>query len=153
MKKISLILVLITTFSFFSCEKDENTVAPSALDNEILKLINDHRKTLGKAELQFDAVIFEQALNHSTNMAKGTTPFGHDGFSARTAAIRETLSGNGSAAENVASGYTTAQAVVNGWLGSSGHKANIEGDYNKTAVSAVKSSDGTMYYTQFFYKQ
>jgi uncharacterized protein YkwD len=30
------------------------------------------------------------------------------------------------AAENIAWGYTSAEAVLSGWLGSPGHRANIE---------------------------
>jgi uncharacterized protein YkwD len=34
--------------------------------------------------------------------------------------------GYSSAAENIAYGYPTATAVLNGWLNSPGHRANIE---------------------------
>ncbi|MEN3284929.1 MAG: hypothetical protein V7607_6069 [Solirubrobacteraceae bacterium] len=38
--------------------------------------------------------------------------------------------------ENIAMGYTTPQAVVDGWLASPGHRANIEGaDYVATGVA------------------
>jgi uncharacterized protein YkwD len=84
-------------------------------------------------------------------MASKTVPFGHDGFDARIAAIRAALGSGGSAAENVAMGYASAEAVVSAWLGSSGHRANIEGSSTRTGVSAVKSSDGVWYYTQVFY--
>ena len=48
-------------------------------------------------------------------------------------------------------GYASAESVVNAWLNSSGHRANIEGNSTRTGVSAVKSSDGVWYYTQVFY--
>jgi uncharacterized protein YkwD len=48
-------------------------------------------------------------------------------------------------------GYGSAAAVVNAWLGSAGHRANIEGNSTRTGVSAVKSSGGVWYYTQVFY--
>jgi len=96
-------------------------------------------------------VIWEQANMHSQNMASKKVPFGHDGFADRIAAIRAALGSSGSAAENVAAGYGSAAAVVNGWLGSAGHRANIEGNSTRTGVSAVKSGDGVWYYTQVFY--
>jgi uncharacterized protein YkwD len=123
----------------------------TAYDDEILQLINAHRARIGKAALQKTQVIWEQANAHSRNMASGTVPFGHDGFSDRVAAIRAALGGSGSAAENVAMGYSSAAAVVNGWLSSSGHRANIEGNYTRTGLSAVRSGSGTWYYTQIFY--
>ena len=124
---------------------------PTAYDDEILQLINNHRVSIGKAALAKNQAIWEQANGHSRNMASGAVPFGHDGFDARAAAIRSALGSGGSAAENVAMGYGSAAAVVNAWLGSAGHRANIEGSATRTGISAVKSSGGVWYYTQIFY--
>ena len=124
---------------------------PTAYDDEILGLINAHRASIGKPALQKSQVIWEQANAHSRNMASGAVPFGHDGFSARIAAIRAALGSGGSGAENVAMGYTSAAAVVSGWLGSSGHRANIESSATRTGISAVRSGSGAWYYTQIFY--
>lgn len=53
-----------------------------------------------------------------------------------------------SAAENIAKGQKTPQAVVDAWMGSSGHRANIlNSSYNKIGVGYVK--DGN-YWTQMF---
>ncbi len=124
---------------------------PTAYDDEILGLINAHRASIGKPALQKSQVIWDQANAHSRNMASGAVPFGHDGFSARIAAIRAALGSGGSGAENVAMGYTSAAAVVSGWLSSSGHRANIESSATRTGVSAVRSGSGAWYYTQIFY--
>ena len=123
----------------------------SAYDDSILTLINDHRRSIGKPALGKNQVIWEQAHIHSQNMASKRVPFGHDGFGARIATISAALGSGGSGAENVAMGYTSAESVVTGWLNSSGHRANIEGNSTRTGVSAVKSSDGVWYYTQVFY--
>jgi len=123
----------------------------TAYDDQILALVNDHRRSIGKPALAMNQVIWTQANGHSRNMASGSVPFGHDGFDARVAAIRAALGSGGSAAENVAMGYTSAASVVNAWLGSAGHRANIEGNSTRTGVSAVQSSGGVWYYTQLFY--
>ena len=125
--------------------------SPTAYDDEILQLINAHRASIGKPALQKSQAIWEQANAHSRNMASGAVPFGHDGFDARIAAIRSALGPGGSAAENVATGYRSAAAVVSGWLSSAGHRANIEGNATRTGVSAVQSGGGVWYYTQIFY--
>lgn len=53
-----------------------------------------------------------------------------------------------SAGENIAMGYRTAQAVVTGWMNSSGHRANIlNSSYTKIGVGYV--ADGN-YWTQQF---
>ncbi len=58
---------------------------------------------------------------------------------------------NGNAwGENIAWGYATAQSVVQGWLDSPGHKANIENaGFTSTGVGAA-SAGGRVYWTQSF---
>ncbi|MGE5198153.1 MAG: CAP domain-containing protein, partial [Rhodospirillaceae bacterium] len=96
-------------------------------------------------------VIWDQASGHSEDMASKAVPFGHDGFEARIAAIKSALGSGGSAAENVAMGFDTAQAVVSAWLNSAGHRANIEGNATRTGIAAARSNGGDWYYTQIFY--
>ena len=53
-----------------------------------------------------------------------------------------------SAGENIAQGYKTPQAVMNGWMNSSGHRANIlNASYTEIGVGYV--ADGN-YWTQMF---
>ena len=53
-----------------------------------------------------------------------------------------------SAGENIAMGYKTPEAVVDGWMNSSGHRANIlNSSFTKIGVGYVK--DGH-YWTQIF---
>lgn len=53
-----------------------------------------------------------------------------------------------SAGENIAKGYSTPQAVVNGWMNSSGHRANIlNASYTQIGVGYVTSGN---YWTQMF---
>ena len=47
-------------------------------------------------------------------------------------------------------GYSTAKAVVDGWIDSDGHRENIEGDYNIIGIAAVKDANGRYYFTQIF---
>ena len=52
------------------------------------------------------------------------------------------------AGENIARGYNTPESVVNGWMNSSGHRANIlNATYTRIGVGYVK--DGN-YWTQMF---
>lgn len=53
-----------------------------------------------------------------------------------------------SAGENIAMGYPTPQAVVNAWMNSSGHRANIlNATYTQIVVGYVQSGN---YWTQMF---
>jgi len=53
--------------------------------------------------------------------------------------------------ENIAYGYSTAASVVNAWLNSAGHKANIENaSFRSTGVGAAASASGVIYWSQEF---
>ncbi len=57
------------------------------------------------------------------------------------------------AAENIAYGQRTAQEVVNSWMNSPGHRANIlSRSYTQTGVGVAKKANGTLYFTQMFLK-
>lgn len=123
----------------------------TSYDMQIFNLVNAHRKQKGLAALKFDDDIFNQCCIHSKNMSTGKTAFGHDGFDDRV----KNLTPWCWAGENVAFNYSTKpEDVVNMWLNSSGHRANIESTQaTHSAVSAVKNSEGAWYYTQIFIKR
>jgi uncharacterized protein YkwD len=53
--------------------------------------------------------------------------------------------------ENVALGYPSAEAVVEGWMASKGHRANIlQRDVGETGIAIARSSAGGVYYCQVF---
>lgn len=54
-------------------------------------------------------------------------------------------------AENVARNYPTGRRVVRGWMGSSGHRANIlEPGFRSLGMAMRRSDDGTPYAAQVF---
>jgi uncharacterized protein YkwD len=54
-------------------------------------------------------------------------------------------------AENVAIGYPNAATVVDGWMASTGHRANIlSRDVEETGIALARSSAGGLYYCQVF---
>lgn len=57
------------------------------------------------------------------------------------------------AAENIAMGQRTAQEVVNSWMNSPGHRANIlNKSFTQLGVGAAKNASGSIYWTQLFLK-
>lgn len=55
------------------------------------------------------------------------------------------------AGENIAYGQSTAQQVMNTWMNSAGHKANIlSAAYTHIGVGVAKTANGTLYWTQEF---
>ena len=55
------------------------------------------------------------------------------------------------AGENVAAGYDSPASVMEGWLGSSGHRANIErAEFRAIGVGVARAAGGSLYWTQDF---
>jgi len=153
MKTIRIIPILLAVFIIassaqaFSQNNDEESFKSMSI--QILKLVNAYRRSNGLGELQMNEAINAEAIKHSMNMAKGVVPFSHDGFDGRADRLMAKLGGN-SIAENVANGQTDAESAVESWLGSTGHRENIEGNYNLTGIGIARGKDGDLYFTQIF---
>ncbi|WP_414577061.1 CAP domain-containing protein [Anabaena sp. CCY 9402-a] len=127
-----------------------NTINTTSVEAAVFQQINQFRTSQGLPALTRNSAIDDQARIHSQNMAKGSIPFGHYGFSSRIQASGISYQG---AAENVAKnrGYSDpATQAVQGWLRSSGHLNNIRGNYNLTGIGAAVNSKGEVYITQIF---
>lgn len=124
-----------------------------SMEEDILDLVNKHRKKRGLEKLEMVDAITAEAEKHSRNMATGHAAFGHGGFDDRLSRLMRKLPGSNGGAENVAYGARTAEQVVDMWLNSPGHRKNIEGNYNLTGIGAIKGKDGTSYYTQIFIRR
>lgn len=122
----------------------------SGLEDDILALINNHRKSKGLPALQMNGAITVEARKHTMAMATRRIEFGHAGFNIRNRIILSKVPGTTAVAENVAFGSKTAKEVVAGWLNSSGHRKNIEGNYKLTGIGVARDQHATLYYTQIF---
>lgn len=136
-----------------SDEPSAPTPSRQELEAEIHRRINAHRAEAGLPALEWRDEIAEIARRHSTEMAHGGRPFGHQHFDQRTAEIQQILP-LGQIAENVAYDSRTGQSlpdlVVQGWLSSSGHRRNIEGQFTLTGIGVGESPNGVRFFTQIF---
>ena len=118
---------------------------------QVVTLVNAHRVQLGLVPLVLSPTLTATAEWKARNMAAyGYMDHDDPAPDARTANERVAACGYPAAAwgENIASGYATAQAVVDGWLASPEHRANIERpDYRATGVGAAGAPT---YWTQSF---
>lgn len=102
--------------------------------------------------LRWQAQLADAAYGHSLDMATKNY-FSHtslDGrtLTARVAAVDYGWSGLG---ENIAAGYVSVQAVVDGWMTSDGHCANLmNGSYTEMALACARDDDSAyrIYWTQ-----
>jgi uncharacterized protein YkwD len=139
-----------------------NCTAPSSwgtnrtdLASQVVSLINQYRAGKGLSQLAISAPLTASSEWKSLHMA-GYGYFAHDDPAppiSRSAYQRATDCGyrGSSWGENIAWGYSSAQSVVNGWLGSPGHKANIENPgFSSTGVGVAANGSGQLYWTQNF---
>jgi len=127
---------------------EKNTDTAESYANEVLRLVNIERANNGLSPLKYDALLSgiamerckETVVSWSHERPNGESCFdlydyvGYDYWGA---------------GENIALGYTSPQAVVNGWMNSPGHRANILGNYNYLGVG-VYNSQGYWYWVQNF---
>lgn len=128
----------------------------SAFEQEVLKLTNEFRQENGLKPLVIDWNLDKAADLHSKDMAEKDyfSHTGQDGSRPWQRAQREGYETR-FVGENIAAGYRTAEDVVDGWINSPGHRANmLNKDYNEIGIGYFKEANdryGT-YWTQKFGK-
>lgn len=110
---------------------------------EVLDLVNEIRRNLGREELTMDPFFFDAAMQRAAEIAVNFSHTRPDGSSCFTVC-------SGVYGENIAAGYVDAEAVVQGWKDSPGHYSNMIGSgYTSIGIGAVKHN-GIMYWVQLF---
>jgi len=112
---------------------------------DILNSINDHRKANNLQPLQLNEIITQQANMHCENMANGSVPFSHDGFSNRLNEIKKQGLSFTRAGENVALTYPDQNPKLL-WEKSDGHNKNMLGNFNLCGIGHAINSRGIHYY-------
>ena len=119
---------------------------------DILASVNNYRAQNGVPPVGLNPHIISAALDHSTDMAQRLL-MTHTGWDGSTAGQRLTANGYGWSTwgENVAAGQTSVSAVMQAWMNSSGHRANIlSSAFNEIGAAAVRGSNGVLYWTLDF---
>jgi uncharacterized protein YkwD len=121
---------------------------------QVVDLVNKHRASLGLAPLKVSPTLTNSAVWKARHMAEYRYMTHNDPAPpvARTAADRiQTCGYNSGWGENIAYGYSTPQAVMNAWLNSPDHRANIEkATFKVIGVGAAAADSGTLYWAQNF---
>lgn len=126
---------------------------PEMLEQQVHQLVNQYRVDRNLPPLKLDPRISRVARNHSQVMSRQGS-LSHDNFEGRVQVVANTIPYR-SVAENVAfnSGYSNpANQAVQGWTDSTGHRRNMEGNYDLTGIGIVKNTEGEYFFTQIFWK-
>lgn len=150
-------LIAVATFSCGS--DDESPSVQSDLEvnldvNTTLQMINNYRSSGancgGDNQAAAESLIWSDelakaALDHSNDMQVNGY-FDHTSQDGRKFSERATAAGfEGSpVGENIASGYSSEEAVMQGWMDSPGHCKNIMNS-NATHVGVARSDEGAMW--------
>jgi uncharacterized protein YkwD len=106
------------------------TTAPAAgntsYEQQVLVIVNAERAKAGCKPLAYNAKLTTAARKHSQDMATNNY-FSHTSQDGTSFATRITNAGYkwSGAAENIAKGQRTPADVMNAWMNSAGHRANI----------------------------
>ncbi len=121
--------------------------------NEVLRLVNIERKNNGLSSLELDWQVSRVAQYKSKDMAINKY-FDHQSptYGSPFEMLENFKIDYKTAGENIAKGQKTPAQVVNAWMNSTGHRANIlNGNYTHMGIGYV-ASNNTTYWTQMFVK-
>ena len=124
----------------------------TAFEQEVIRLVNEIRVRNGLKPLTYDWELGRVARIKSQDM-KDNRYFAHNSpvYGTPFQMMKNFGISYRSAGENIAKGYATPQAVVNAWMNSSGHRANIlNANYTHIGVGYVA---GGNYWTQMFIRK
>jgi hypothetical protein len=121
------------------------TAAHAGPAEDIHALVNQARWSNGQAGLIRNAAMDQVAANWAAQLAANGSLSHNPSYSA------EIPGGWVAAAENVAQGYGSGAAMQDGWMNSSGHRANVLGDYTDIGI-AFLAAGGTTWGVQVFAK-
>lgn len=120
-----------------------------AAEREVVALVNRQRAANGLSPLTLSEKLCSGARMKSQDMRdKGYFNHTSPTYGSPFAMMASLGIAYRAAGENIAMGYPTAEAVVNAWMSSAGHRANIlSGSYTSIGVGYI--ADGN-YWTQWF---
>jgi uncharacterized protein YkwD len=127
---------------------------PNSFIQEVLDLTNAERIKGGLSVLKLNPNLNLAAQNHSEDMALKDY-FSHTGINGSSSGDRATSAGYQFSylGENIAAGYITPQEVVQGWMNSPGHRANImNANYQEMGLGYyyLESDTGNVNYNYYW---
>ncbi|MFG3119094.1 CAP domain-containing protein [Streptomyces sp. NPDC048197] len=128
----------------------DGTGSESSAEAQVLALVNQERSRAGCSPVTADPELASLAQRFSDDMARRgffdhTDPDGHTPWDRAEAQGISDLGG-----ENIARGQATAQAVMDTWMHSPGHRANILNCEYKTLGVGAHFGPGGPWWTQDF---
>lgn len=113
---------------------------------KVLSLVNTERKKAGLEKLVMTKDLLNSAMIRASEIYVSFDHIRPNGNSCFTA-----FDWQGTAGENIAAWQTSAQQVMESWMDSDGHKANIlSSDFTKIGIGCFITNSGSCYWVQIF---
>lgn len=126
-------------------------ISYSSFELEVVELVNSYRLESNLPELYLLDDGSHQAELHNQHMIEHNEVC-HDDFPSRYSALVNDVHAK-AVSENVAFGYRTAEAVVQAWIKSEGHRKNLLGDHTHFGISISEDANGKNYFTNIFVRK
>lgn len=127
-------------------EEDGTTI----FAEQVVNLVNAERAKAGLKALQIDEKVAAAANVRAKEIKQSFSHTRPNGSSFSTALKEQGVSYRGSG-ENIAYGQLSPEAVMNGWMNSDGHRANIlNANFTHIGVGHFQDGNGTNYWAQLF---
>lgn len=137
-------------------EQPENPGTPdvpetdSSYAAQVVRLVNEERAKEGLSELSIDEGLEAAGNVRAKEIVSSFSHTRPNGTSFATA-IREQGVSYKSSGENIAWGQRSPEEVVNAWMNSPGHRANImNANFTRIGVGHYQNDSGTNYWVQLF---
>lgn len=132
--RIPVCAIALSTVVLFAAGQETQAVELSKAEENVIARTNAERAKRGLPPLKADASLMKSARNHATKMTR-------IGLQHTTQPV----------AENIAEGQNSSSQVVNDWMHSSGHRANIlNRGHRKIGVAKKVGRNGRCYWCQQF---
>lgn len=131
-------------------ETPDDNAGTSQFAKEVLKLVNAERTKAGLSPLKLDKSVEKAANIRAKEIVSSFSHTRPNGTSFSTALKESGVKFKGSG-ENIAWGQKTPKQVMDGWMNSKGHRANIlNKNFTKIGVGLYQNAKGVNYWTQLF---
>lgn len=130
-------------------EDNNNGTSQGDFASQVVALVNAERAKQGLSALTIDTKVQQAALMRAKESAQSFSHTRPNGSSFSTALTEAGVSYR-TAGENIAYGQSTPQQVMNAWMNSSGHRANILNANYTTIGVGYTVINGTAYWAQLF---
>jgi uncharacterized protein YkwD len=142
--------IVATASNGVTAERELTIIDLNAFAEEVLQLVNVERRNAGLSTLSANAALTAAANTRASELMRSFSHTRPDGRSASSALTDHSVSLS-YGGENIASGYSTPQSVVDGWMNSTGHRNNIlNRSQTHLGVGVAMDENGRLHWVQLF---